>query len=225
MNRDEFRCLTAKERSFVEAYIGCLNGAEAVRQSAYKVAPSNASSFANKLLARAPVKAAIQGWQRKRALKVEVDADRWIEETARVAFLDPADVLNDDLTPKASLADMGDARRAIKGIKVRVEQRGKDDSRPPAEVIEVQFHDKLGALDKIAKHLGLYAEDRAKEQKVDLLAEIRARLDEAGGLAAPFPVSTASHAGPDAHQGPIEDAEVIVDDDAPRDPVTGEILP
>lgn len=224
MKIDTIRGLSAKERSFVEAYIICLNGAEAVRRSAYKVSSANASSFANKLLDRPHVKAEIEAWQRRRSAQVSIDADKWLDEVSKIAFLDPADVIKDDLSPKASLTEIGPARRAIKKVKVRQEARGKDDDRPPAEIIEVEFHDKLAALDKIAKHLGLYAEDRAKEQKVDLLAEIRNRIDETGGLAAPFPVSTASHAGPDAHQGSIIDAEVI-DDDAPRDPVTGEILP
>lgn len=208
------RALTPKETLFVEAYIGSMDGLRSVKEAGYSVPNDRQGrTMAHAILAREPIKRALAEWKRKRIAKVHIDADRWLGEVAQIAFFDPAAVLNDDLSPKSSLEEIGPARRAIKKIKVRKESVGKDEERPPADIIEIEFHDKLSALDKVAKHLGLYAEDQAKERETDLLAEIRDRVGAAIKRGHPMPIGGAQARSGDP-EPKIEDAEVLHEDEA-----------
>lgn len=81
--------------------------------------------------------------------RCRVAADRVIRELAAVAFADIGDVLDEDgrLLPWSEIPPP--ARRAIARITVR---RCRDGS----ETVTVVMRPKLAALDKLARHLGLY---------------------------------------------------------------------
>jgi phage terminase small subunit len=92
-----------------------------------------------------------------------VSADQVIEELSRIAFARMSDVVDwgphgvrvRDLT---ELPD--DARAAVAEVRQTETERGAQ--------VSVKLHDKLAALDKLARHLGMY--DRGPGDRADGVA-------------------------------------------------------
>ncbi len=93
-----------------------------------------------------------------------------------IALFDIGDVFDADSVGNISLRNLQDmpahARRSIKKIKVRQDKNAikqifdaeGDEPVINSEMLEIEFHDKLKALDMLAKHSGFYETDN--KQKV-----------------------------------------------------------
>ena len=141
--------LTPKQRLFVQEYLIDLNATQATIRAGYSV--KNAEFQAHCLLKNPKVKQAIELAMYEREQRTKVTQDRVIEELAKIAFLNPTDVINEY---DASL-HTGAAREdtaAISSIRVRriPSKDGMGIER------EIKLHDKIRALDLLGKHLGLF---------------------------------------------------------------------
>ena len=113
-----------------------------------------ANSMAAQLLARPDVAAALAEARAARAVRTNITADLVLQEIAALAF--------------AKLSDF--VSWGPDGVSLR--DPAKLDTRAVAEVSEtptangttrrIKLHDKIAALDKLAKHLGLYAPERVE---------------------------------------------------------------
>ncbi len=146
--------LTVKQQVFVNEYLIDLNGRQAAIRAGY--APRSADQQAARLMANVKVRAYIDRALAERSRRTGVNADRVVRELARIAFLNPPDVVD---AFDATIRD--DATRddtaAISSVKVKC---------IPTEdgVIverEVKFADKVKALELLMKHLGMLG-DRDK---------------------------------------------------------------
>lgn len=146
------------------------------------------------------MKAPVEEQQRKRLLKAEIAMGGLVQELMSLAFLHPAQVLNVDFTPK-TLRDMGDSAKALK--KGRVSNRAVIETCAAETVIEVEFHDKLATIDKLAKHFGFYSE----EEEANHLAKIRERMTQAIKRDAAFTIHDQGSEGDDDDQ--FEGAEIV----------------
>ncbi len=139
-------------------------------------AAASADRTARRLLADPDVRAEIARRMRVRTERLELSADRVLEEMARMAFYDPGDfaglATEDDeggvrfegiSGPEHIRALPEDVRRAITGWK----WDGKGN-------FTLTLADKAKALDQLARHLGLYS-DRLDVTVRDGLAERLAR--------------------------------------------------
>jgi len=141
--------LTPKQRLFVQEYLIDLNASQAAIRAGYSI--KNAEFQAHCLLKNPKVKQAIKLAMYEREQRTKVTQDRVIEELAKIAFINPTDVVN---SYDASLHD--DAARedtaAISSIRVRriPSKHGTGVER------EIKLHDKIRALDLLGKHLGLF---------------------------------------------------------------------
>ncbi|HEY8383447.1 MAG TPA: terminase small subunit [Microvirga sp.] len=139
------RSLTPKQQRFVDEYLVDLNGTQAALRAGYST--RTAASIAHENLTKPEVQTAIVEAQTARAQRVQVTADRVIEEIARIAFADIRNVLDWDeagvrLKPSILLGE--GAAACIAAISQTADGR-----------LQVRLHDKLSALEKLIRYLAL----------------------------------------------------------------------
>ena len=165
--------LTAKQTRFIEEYLVDLNTAAAARRSGY--APKRADAIGYDLLRKPEIQSAIEAAQKARSASTGVTADRVVRELARIAFADARTVMawgpnGVVLRDSETLTD--DAAAAVAEVSETRSEAGGS--------IKVKLADKLSALDKLSRHLGMYAAPPAPPSDTDALplAEALARLRE-----------------------------------------------
>jgi phage terminase small subunit len=148
--------LRPKQQAFVDHYLLDLNATAAYKRAGYRATGRSAENAASRLLGNAGVRAAIQQAQAERARRCHLEADRVLKEAMAVAFSDLGDLI-EFTTEGIRLKDGSQvpeaARKALAGIRVR--RTIGDDHNPAAETVEFRLWDKLEALDKLMRHLGL----------------------------------------------------------------------
>ena len=142
--------MTPKEERFVQEYLIDLNAARAARRAGYSA--RSARTIGPRLLKRPAVRDALAAARQAQAERGEVSAERVVRELARIAFASSDQFL-----------DWGPA-----GVSLRDKTLLSPDQHAAiAEVshngtaFKLKLHDKMAALDKLARHLDLYGEARA----------------------------------------------------------------
>jgi phage terminase small subunit len=193
--------LTDRQQLFVAEYLKDLCAAAAARRAGYSAC--TAEQIGYQLLQKTSVRQAIQEGIVARASRLEVQADAVLRELMFVAFSDIGKVLDfsaDDVPLRPGLR--AKARRAIKSLR-RKRRRGGAGDPWQVEELEVVLWDKVQALDRLGRHLGLWQERPALEALLDgldpcvagPLREALARLLTGGGgeaAAAPAGVTAAA---------------------------------
>lgn len=152
--------LTAKQQRFVEEYLVDLNATQAAIRAGYS--EKTAYSQGQRLLNNVEIQKAVSEAQEDRSNRTQITADRVLQELARIGFSD----LRNMLTPNGSLLDPqdwdDDTAAAISSIEVvtNTGDQGKDeDGRKIVEhTHKIKVWDKNSALEKLAKHLGMFIE-------------------------------------------------------------------
>jgi phage terminase small subunit len=138
--------VTPRQSAFVREYLIDLNATQAAIRAGYSA--KSAEVTASRLLSDAKVAAAVQAGMDKRANKLEISADRVLEEISRMAFYDPATLGISGIHGPADIAKLPeDVRRAIVGW-----------SWDKAGNFTLKLADKLNALDKLGRHLKLFTD-------------------------------------------------------------------
>ena len=148
--------LTLKQQRFADEYLIDLNGKQAAIRAGYS--PKSAEQQASALLSNPKVRAYIDERMAQHSARTGVNQERIIRELARVAFLDPTQLVNMDsaeITDDASADD----RAAIASVKVKT-MKGDIDMIER----EVKFADKLKALELLGKRYGMWID----KQHVDV---------------------------------------------------------
>ena len=157
--------LNAKQERFCQEFLVDLNATQAAIRAGYS--EKTAKSQGSRLLTKADVSARVGELKAERAKRTEITADRVLRELARVAFVDPTDVLNmETATVKPDVS--ADDRAVIAAVKVKyipVKQYDEDGELTVVDAVEreVKLADKLRALDMLAKHLNMYDKERQQD--------------------------------------------------------------
>jgi phage terminase small subunit len=141
--------LTDKQKLFVAEYLVDLNATQAAIRAGYS--EKTAYSIGQENLNKPEITDAISRAFKKRAERTRVDADRVIKELARIAFATigtMATWTGDAIVLKDSESLSDDDRAAIQEI-TRTET-------PNGANIRVKLSDKLTALEKLGRHLGMF---------------------------------------------------------------------
>lgn len=149
--------LTPKHQAFVREYLKDLNASAAYRRAGYR--SGNPDVCGPRLLGKVGIQEAIQTAMDARAKRVDLQADRVLQEIAHAAFLDPIELFRGDGTLKP-LAEMPEpARRAIAGIDIveLFEGIGKD-RKWIGYLKKVKLVSKEGTLDLAGRHLKLFTD-------------------------------------------------------------------
>lgn len=149
--------LTARQGRFVAEYLIDLNATQAAIRAGYSAKTANEQG--SRLLANAKIADAIAVAQSKRAKRTDITADRVLAELAKIGFSDIRKVLSDG----GALLDPrewdDETAGAISSLEVVVSASGDVDDegrRIPERVHKIKIWDKLSALEKIGKHLGMF---------------------------------------------------------------------
>lgn len=154
--------LSEKQQRFVEEYLIDLNATQAAIRAGYKKSEYTDTN-ANKLLENTRIKEAIDKAMAERSKRTGINQDRVIEELAKLAFVNAADVIDVDtatILPDAKPEDLA----CIQSVKVKRTTKGENS----IEEREVKFYDKKDSLVQLGKHLGMFKEKVEVEADMEL---------------------------------------------------------
>ncbi|MFY0682604.1 MAG: terminase small subunit [Thalassovita sp.] len=161
--------LNEKQKRFAQEYITDLNATQAAIRAGYS--EKTAYSAGQRLLKKVEVQSSIQKAQAKRSKRTEITQDRVLQELARIGF---SDIRNAVAWGGKALEDKEEER----GFPVELRPSGEIDEDTAAAISEVsltgqgvkiKMHDKLNALDKLARHLGMLNGSGAKDAEAPAL--------------------------------------------------------
>lgn len=144
--------LTEKQRTFANEYLIDLNATQAAIRAGYS--SKNADKIGSELLGKTRVAEEISKAMAKRSKRVGINQDRVIQELARIAFVNPLDVINPadgSVSQHASEDDLA----CIQSVKVKT----MDGEKGSSEEREVKLNDKLKALELLGKHMGMFKDN------------------------------------------------------------------
>lgn len=161
--------LTGKQARFVEEYLIDLNATQAAIRAGYSKKTAQIIGFEN--LSKPIISSAIEAAQKARSERTEITQDKVLAEYAKLAFLDPRRFYDSTgaLIPVPLLP--ADVAAALSSMKVTVE-RGAEEGQMN-DVKEIKFTDKKGALDSVARHLGMFKDRLELSGQVDIGETIR----------------------------------------------------
>lgn len=138
--------MTKKQKRFIEEYLIDLNATQAAIRAGYSPKTANEQGAQN--LVKLSIQKEISKAMAERSRRTGISQDRIIRELARIAFVNPKDVINaEDATLKLDAAE--DDLAAVASVKVKT--FGEDGTER-----EIKMADKIRALELLGKHLGMY---------------------------------------------------------------------
>lgn len=150
--------LTPKQERFVAEYLVDLNATQAAIRAGYS--ERTADKQGSQLLGKTSIAAAIQEAQAKRSDRTEITQDRVLQELARIGFADIRKAVAWGSAPDGAIDDEG----APAEYPVELKPSSEVDDETAAAISEIsltaqgvklKMHDKLSALEKLARHLGM----------------------------------------------------------------------
>jgi phage terminase small subunit len=142
--------LTPKQRLFVDEYIIDFNATAAAVRAGYS--PKTAVKIGSENIRKPDVQAAIQEVMSKRESRTQITQDRVLQEFARIAFLDPKALFDDEGKPRRIVDLSDDTAAAIAGLDVVMTGNSE---LGVGQVQKIKIADKIQALTQLARHLGM----------------------------------------------------------------------
>jgi phage terminase small subunit len=157
--------LTPKIKRFCEEYIKDLNGTQAAIRAGYSAHTANEQS--SKLLAKVNVKNYISELKQSLSNKNEGLAQQVIDELKKLGFAN----IQDYIEPENEIKDLTkidrDKAAAVESIKKTVtEFNGGGESSGKKTSIQFKLYDKISALEKLGRHLGIFELDNQQKAPV-----------------------------------------------------------
>lgn len=155
--------LTDKQELFCKEYLIDLNATQAAIRAGYS--EKSASEIGNENLRKPQIQERIQKLQSKRNKRLEITADRVLAEYARIGFASVKSFTNvtSGGDPFIDLSNMDeDEWAAVSEIQVDDYTDGRGEYARDVKKVKVKLHDKLKALDAMAKHVGV-GQEQEKE--------------------------------------------------------------
>lgn len=148
--------LTEKQKRFADEYLIDINATQAAIRAGYSV--KTAESQGSRLLTNVKVRAYIDERMAELSRRIGVNQERIIRELARIAFVNPPQVVNMDDATLNLYADDNDTA-AIASVKVKTipTQDGMGIER------EIRFADKIKALELLGKRYGMWVDRQQVE--------------------------------------------------------------
>lgn len=150
--------MTDAQKMFCDEYLKSLNATEA-----YKVAyPSckkdeTARANSSRLLTNANIKEYIEEQMKEREKRTKVTQDRVVKEFAKIAFLNPKKLFDDNGCLKDISEIDDETAGAIAGIEVFEEYQGHGEDREYiGRTKKIKIADKVKSLENLGRHLGMF---------------------------------------------------------------------
>lgn len=163
--------LTAKQKRFCEEYLIDLNATQAAIRAGYSV--DSAGDIGSENLKKPDIRACIEKAMAERSKRTGINADRVIMELAKIALVNPKNVI--DFTKAGVKNDAPDEDlAAVQSVKVKDINTEKGDSIER----EVRLYDKTKALELLGKHLGIFKENVNVSANINSTRKLDAILEE-----------------------------------------------
>ena len=141
--------LTDKQQRFVDEYLIDLNATQACIRAGYSVKTANEQGAQN--LAKLSIQEAIAKEMAERSKRTGINQDRVVMELARIAFINPQNLINpEDASVRPDATD--DDLACIQSVKVKT----MDGAKGSSVEREIKLNDKMKALELLGKHLGMW---------------------------------------------------------------------
>lgn len=180
--------LNSRQLCFIDEYLIDLNAMQAASRAGYSKKTASEQGFA--LLRKPQIQQAIQVRQKELANKAGVTRERIIGELAKIAFSDTRKLFNGDGSMKL-VVDIDDETAGALAVVESIEMNSAGETGQPQNFTKkIKLWDKLGALEKLIKHLGLEGDTKPEPeltaaQQDDGFAKLRAAFDKRLGRVAP----------------------------------------
>lgn len=138
--------MTQKQKRFIEEYLIDLNATQAAVRAGYSSATAKDIGCEN--LAKPNIRAQIDRAMAERSKRTGVNAERVIQELAKIAFVNATEVI-DPKTATVKEDALPEDTAAIQSVKVKT--FGEDGLER-----EIKMADKIKALELLGKHLGMF---------------------------------------------------------------------
>ncbi|MDO4275889.1 MAG: terminase small subunit [Eubacteriales bacterium] len=137
--------MTKKQNRFVEEYLIDLNATQAAIRAGYS--PDTAKEIGCENLTKPNIRACIDKAIAERSKRTGVNADRVVQELARIGFARITDVMDPE-TAKIKKDASDDDLACIQSVKIKPNEWGTER--------EVKLCDKRAALELLGRHLGMW---------------------------------------------------------------------
>lgn len=163
--------MTQKQKRFIEEYLIDLNATQAAIRAGYS--PDTAQQTGSENLSKPVIRAQIDRAMAERSKRTGVNAERVVQELAKIAFVNAAEVI-DPKTATVKEDALPEDTAAIQSVKVKT--FGEDGLER-----EIKMADKIKALELLGKHLGMFKDrielsgglDTEKSKLDDLIGQMR----------------------------------------------------
>ena len=163
--------MTQKQKRFIEEYLIDLNATQAAIRAGYS--PDTAQQTGSENLSKPVIRTGIDRAMAERSKRTGVNAERVVQELAKIAFVNAAEVI-DPKTATVKEDALPEDTAAIQSVKVKT--FGEDGLER-----EIKMADKLKALELLGKHLGMFKDrielsgglDTEKSKLDDLIGQMR----------------------------------------------------
>ena len=149
--------LTAKQQRFCDEYLIDLNATQAAIRAGYS--PKTAEQTASRLLTIVKVSDETAREMAERSKRTGINQDRVVQELAKLAFVNIADVVDlDSATVKETAT--GEDLACIQSVKIKPSEFGTER--------EIKLYDKKASLELLGKYLGMFKDKLEVEADMDL---------------------------------------------------------
>lgn len=150
--------LTDKQKRFCEEYLIDLNATQAAIRAGYS--KDTARSTGSENLSKPDIVDYIASLQESRSERTKITADMVLQELAKIGFSDIKNYYSEDKEPIDITQLENKLTAAVAQIKV-TETSGDWGTKVTKEF---KLHDKISALEKIARHIGFFEQDNKQRQ-------------------------------------------------------------
>lgn len=160
--------LSLQRLLFCKEYIIDFNGTQAAIRAKYS--KKTARSQAQRLLTNDDIQKEIQRLIKKRSKKLDITAERVLQEHAILGLQNICDYYNDDGSIKPLSELTHQQKSAILKIKTKIVKVKNDDGEEEdqRQVVDYYFRDKDKSLEALSKHTGIYEKDNEQKGNADL---------------------------------------------------------
>lgn len=148
-----------QHKLFVKEYLVDYHGENAAIRAGFTA--KSARSQASKMLSMPKIQKELKAQQSKLTKKLEISATRVLEELGRVAFSDIRTLFDDDGN-LLKITDLDkDTTATLAGLDITTTHGAKneDGTDTVEQTYKFKQWDKIAALEKLARHLGMFKED------------------------------------------------------------------
>lgn len=143
--------MTAKQKRFCEEYLIDLNATQAAIRAGYS--PESAQQIGAENMSKPVIRARIDTEMAERSRRTGVNADRVVQELAKIAFVKATDIIDPNTATVRDSATEED-KACIASVKFKSSSGENSDSVER----EIRMCDKLKALELLGKHLGMFTD-------------------------------------------------------------------